>query len=324
MKLKNILEIEFNENSRTKHILFFINNLPCYNDLTTLKFINCKLINFNIDIIATYLCNNKTIKELVINNNTIDTNGINMIGESIKINTTLEILNLSNAFEVNSSCHSLIKNLVHNTSIHTLNISKNYIYNTTYLELNNMLKNNHTLLHLDISDSVFPEFSTFGLHVMIGDSLVINNSLESLKMTFNYLDDDVANSLGIMLKINSSIMKLDLSNNNITHEGYNMILNGVTDNNNIMNIDLTNNMIDNKLINILERNIMNNRYWRYNMDLYKYNKNARANIICVMLCINKLYSDSITNSEHRIIENRVNYIVPYDIWIYICTFIERE
>ncbi|XP_065896177.1 NLR family CARD domain-containing protein 3-like [Dysidea avara] len=185
------------------------------------------------------LKNNTTLQDLSI---AISNNGIVTFLRTIEKNTGLVKLDLSSIWILPSSgeiVNALTSYLCNNATLQELNLSSTRFYefekiaealhiNTTLQKLiisynhchhwgrviGNLLQNNRTLLELDVSNC------NIGKDVEeISKGLEVNNSLQSLNISHNYLQDVGINCLREGLKVNSALQKLDLTENFIVKEG---------------------------------------------------------------------------------------------------------
>jgi hypothetical protein len=178
-------------------------HMSMYQSFKYLSFFQCNITNQETIRIA-QLLNLNTITSLSLIDGNIDHIGLKELGEAIKINTSLEYLSLHNSIDIDSDSSYIIDSLCHNKSIIELDLSKNCMYNYNYSNLNLMLKKNNTLkkLLLWASDSGEMEF---GINVIMKDSLLLNNTLTFLDISFNNYNNDITLLIIKMMNINKNI-----------------------------------------------------------------------------------------------------------------------
>lgn len=197
-------------------------NMP--SSLELLSFVNCNIGTQGVTYIGEILkLKNIFIKKLIINNDTLNTEGCIELGKIVADNTILEELNLSNAIQVDVSMYNIIVGLSYNTNIVTLNLSNNYIYNSFYPLINTFIKNNKKLTNLYMSYVAFDE-PNFGFHKMWIDGLSINTFIKIIDVSGNNLNDTDIDCIYNAMKINTTIERIYIENNKfITDDGFDKI-----------------------------------------------------------------------------------------------------
>lgn len=92
---QNLRYLNLSENKSKIPTTFLSSFLTCPNILS-MDFSDCALCQEDITSISKLLQINQTITELILSNNTIDSQGCSMIGYSLKKNTSLQKINLNN------------------------------------------------------------------------------------------------------------------------------------------------------------------------------------------------------------------------------------
>jgi len=298
------IELKYKEQLKPKALTRILNKIESYDKIQILYFDKCMINDRGSVCIGSYLIMNTCLKELTIANDSIGTIGLEAIGRGLQDNSTLEYLNLKNS--TLNDIDPIITSLRINYTLSTLNISSNYIYNQTYILLNDLLLTNSSIKILDISDTAYCEFSFYGCKFFIQNALKTNIHLEELNMSSNYIDDDTAVLIAETLIVNKTLLKINLCNNIITKIGYDYIMNNLKYNKNIIKIELQSNPIETNLseLHILLRNNYNrNKFWKYPSNLAKFDKQFYQNLIHLMLYV-----------------RQYTFIIPNEIWIYICEF----
>jgi len=162
-----------------------------------------------------YLKCNKTLKELRIGGNHIDSFALDMILKGIEV---IEYLNIS-------ECNFETKNSI--------------------VKLSEFVQNNYSLqeLYLDYSSRHLMEnFNVFA------DALLFNMQLTKLSLSYCELRDEQCERIADILKQNQTITDLDLAENNITDQGALKIAEALEINTSLCKIYLDRNLIKNSSI----------------------------------------------------------------------------
>ena len=134
-------------------------------------------------------------------------NFIDEIVEILKHNINLQGLRIYGIFNTNGNdINKIINALKINTTLQILDISIGHINDNNAIEITNMLRVNTTLQKLNISHN---HFSKAGL-IEIVNALRINTSLKVLDVSWNeFKYDDVRNEIIDILQYNHTLEKLE-------------------------------------------------------------------------------------------------------------------
>ena len=193
-------------------------------------------------IVANILCSNKTVIQLDLSENKISDSSAERLSNCIENNKSLIIINISGN---RVSCFGLRKManaLQHNKILQKFDISHNNVSDDGAIAISECLKVNNTLQELNMS---YNQISNFGIDSIgialqintklllldlshnnisgdgttIRDSLIENNSLQELNLSYNIMSNDGAVNIGKALQVNTTLQVLDISYNKITDDG---------------------------------------------------------------------------------------------------------
>ena len=171
-------------------------------------------------------------------NHKITSEEATMIGKAIKVNKTLQKLDISNNNISDDGAAAISDGLTCNISIQELNMSNNNIIDEGAKMIGEAIKVNKTLQKLDISNNS-NSISDDGA-VAISDGLKYNISLQELNMSCNKITNEGAKLIAEAIKVNTTIHTLDLRQYHINNAlSFNMtILTAVYHNNTLMKLTL--------------------------------------------------------------------------------------
>jgi Ran GTPase-activating protein (RanGAP) involved in mRNA processing and transport len=260
----NIIKLNLSNNNFGSN---YSKNYPLPNSNTSFKKLR-EIINSNI-----------FIENLIIKNIYLRDFGLNIIQDSLCINKSLKVLDISSNLLTFESTETLGNIINKNISIKELDISSNKIFNQKEKISQNFFsafKINNSLISLNLTNCGIDIFSIFSLL----DSLRINTALDCLNLSENKLEDyeicsfwskiknDKINfsklyfnqmgkiSLEASQKIfeflceNKNLLYLGLNENNIEEEMMTLIFNGLKENKNLNEIDLRNNKSGIKIVKL--------------------------------------------------------------------------
>ena len=233
--------------------------------------------------IAQAITNNKTLKELIINNCEITSTGATAIANSLQHNTSLEVLDMSynaigkdgataiaqaitnnktlkeliiNNCEITSIGATAIANsLQHNTSLEDLVMSSNAIGKDGATAIAQAITNNKTLKELIINNC---EITSTGA-TAIANSLQHNTSLEELHMSFNAIGKDGATAIAQAITNNKTLKELIINNCEITSTGATAIANSLQHNTSLEDLVMSSNAIGKDGATAIAQAITNNK-----------------------------------------------------------------
>ena len=176
------------------------------------------------------------ISQHFINVNYITNKGAIMIGEAIKVNKTLQKLDISYNSISDDGAAGISDGLKCNISLQELNMSYNKITNKGAKMIGEAIKVNKTLQKLDISHNSISDDGA----AAISDSLKCNISLQELNMSSNKITNEGAKLIAEAIKVNTTLHTLDLWQYDINDTlSFNMtVLTAVYHNNTLMKLSL--------------------------------------------------------------------------------------
>ena len=229
---------------------------------TTLTNLSLKLNGLSLDeirLISEFLKKNKTLLELNLSSNLLDSsrdyygfedqygihnehNGFYYLVEGLKHNTTLTSLNLSQcSIYGKENCFQLLfDELKTNSSLTKIDLSKNKLTSKNIAQLCDVLKVNTHLNELNLSElggllSKLSIYNDPSLNKLLCDVLKTNISLTKLILKdapSSCYPSVIINALNLseVLKVNTTLAYLDLSNTYIKKEGLKVICDALTTN----------------------------------------------------------------------------------------------
>lgn len=189
---------------------------------------------------------NRTLKTLILYQNNINGNDCLELAEAL-CNNTLEHLNLafnnlysSKYFNYNG-IFQICNALKLNTSLEYLDLSGNKLKNNEIVYIISALKVNKTLKHLSLINSLVKssKFPDMGLLELV-KSLNVNNSLQCLNLSYNYIETDIVIKIFEILKNNTGLQYINLSDNNIDNNIINYLIEKSKPNKTLRYIKITN------------------------------------------------------------------------------------
>ena len=162
---------------------------------------------------------------------------IAMIGEAIKVNKTLQKLDINHNSISDDGAVAFSDGLKYNISLQELNMSYNKITNEGAKMIGEAIKGNKTLQKLNISHNSISDDGA----VAFSDGLKFNISLQELNMSGNKISNEGAKMIGEAIKVNTTLHTLDLYQHNINDAlSFNMtVLTAVYHNNTLMKLTLS-------------------------------------------------------------------------------------
>jgi len=180
---------------------------------------------------------NTTIQELNLRHNNIGNNGCIALADSLKINKTLKKINLVSNYIGNEGCIALANALKINKTIKIVYFRGNKIGLEGCVELAKALKINKTIQEINLCHN---KIGSNGCKIL-ADSLKINKTIKILDLGVNEIGDEGADALANVLKINTTIQNMFLGRNYINAKGAIAIANALKINSGIQKIDLSEN-----------------------------------------------------------------------------------
>jgi len=194
------------------------------NNIISLIFKNCNIGKNGIHILGTLLSTTETLKKLSILDDNLTRKEIKILADGIKLNNTLEYLDLTNSISVEDYLDKIIESLEINKSITFVNLSRNYLYNYSFLLLNNLIKKNTTITTLILNNVTYCELSYYGRTHFIIDGVKNSKTLKVLDLSYNYFDDNIEVAFSDMIKENKSLTNLNLTFTYLTKDMIDTIL----------------------------------------------------------------------------------------------------
>ena len=159
---------------------------------------------------------NSSLKKLNISDNHLTSNGLSYLSDALKINTGLDTLDISSLREINAEGMRYIsESLKINKNLTEINISRNSRMDAKSIQyLSEFLKSNKSLRKIVLSSNKIKEEGM----KFLSNSLILNSSLESIDLSINKIGSKGLKYLSDCLKINSSLKEIDISDNRCTEK----------------------------------------------------------------------------------------------------------
>eukprot|EP01080_Neovahlkampfia_damariscottae_P011769 gene11769-5107_t len=177
---------------------------------------------------------NQTVEDLNLGYNYIQYKGCNIIGRIIKENRSIKKLNLVGN-DINDGLFLIVDSLEMNETLSELSLSQNKILEDYFSEIGRLLKKNQFLKVLDLSNNTA---RTSGSRV-IGASLYLNKTLKELNLNDNLLRNKGAIELSFGLEENQILEILHIANNNMGVDGMNEIFISLESNHSLKYLDIS-------------------------------------------------------------------------------------
>ena len=184
-----------------------------------------------------------TIQKLNIPSNGISDDEAVIFSECLKTNTTLIELDMSGRGNITSKgTNAIAEALKVNNTLQKLNISYNISFTDGAdgaIAFSECLKTNTVLIELDISwNNIRHEGA-----IAIAEALKVNNTLQKLKISWDKIGDNGAIIFSECLKANTTLIELDLSENFFTLMGGKAIAEALKVNNTLQKLNISCNKI---------------------------------------------------------------------------------
>jgi len=225
LKAKNndIIDIcEIRSHVKLSHLNLSLNKLSCSSLRSISIFLkgNCtiqKLILNSVtdhpkDMIALFdaLCCNRSLRSLEIRDNPIDENSMLSLSRAIRINDTLEFLDISNC-EI-TEIHTLTEALSTNNTLNTLIMGYNNIGNDGAIDISRALVKNRSLRKIDLKDNGIYNSGAVAFSI----ALEVNKTLKEIDFSQNNISDKGVIEL---MKSGDKLKLLNLTKNSIGKTG---------------------------------------------------------------------------------------------------------
>ncbi len=239
----NIFLKKIDLSNNNKNNIFLIKNILNIKNLTYLSLQNDCINDNDISIICNYIIdfNIINLKKLKLISNRITSIGCESMNKMLKLNKSINEINLAgNNIEskgVNYICESLIKD---NHTVLYLMFNYTNLNDNCVDTIRQMLLKNKNLLNLSLMSN---NLSNKGIDIILS-TLRINNTLKILSIGDNKCDDKAYKNLSSYLKFNNSLLQLEIKTNNITYLTINNIAKSFIVNKNLININFVNNNIN--------------------------------------------------------------------------------
>ena len=185
-----------------------------------------------------------TVQKVDLDNrfkNEITSEGAKLIAEAIKVNKTLQELDISHNNISDDGAAAISDALKSNNLLQILNMSSNNINDKGAIKVAEAIQVNKTLQELYIRSN-YIKLSDDGA-AAFSDALKNNNSLQILCMLYNNITSEGAKLIAEAIKVNKTLQELDISNNDISDDGAAAISNALKTNNSLLILDMSYNHI---------------------------------------------------------------------------------
>jgi len=206
---------------------------------------------------------NTSLTSLKLDSQGISNVGANLLGEALKVNSTLSILNLTRNFRIsNKGIAAICNGLKLNTALSQLSLNWCNISHETSSDIASLLRLNTTLTKLElrgmkITDRGLPAITTAlrvnstlthlnlkcskitisGLFPLV-TLLKTNTTLNTLNLSGNKMGDEGGMALGEVLIHNTTLKDLDLTKTRISEDGSLHLLRGLKYNTSLTQLSL--------------------------------------------------------------------------------------
>jgi 23S rRNA pseudoU1915 N3-methylase RlmH len=195
---------------------------------------------------------NNSIQTLSISDNRVNLPGWTALIDALKANTT-SLKNFTSKFTriPTLAVIQIAEELKINNTLQKLDLSYNMIEQDGMLSLINALKVNTSLISLNLTgNQIFKEEICYAIGdkgaIALADALKVNTSLQTLEIYQNDIKDDGIIAIADALTENSTLHTLDISNSNISSTGFKHMINMLKINNTLINLDIGSNYTHNE------------------------------------------------------------------------------
>ncbi|CAF4190827.1 unnamed protein product [Rotaria sp. Silwood2] len=215
MQLMQILSSpNVNHNPRLEEVLS-----RCHS-YSTVMLNDSRIDNFDVPFIIRKALIMKQCSVLNLNNNFIETTGIELLANALRSNVVLKRLSLKGNRAGLKGVEYLAKALLTNTTLEVLELQTNCIPDMAATYLSDMLRHNRTLKDLFLG---YNDIESRGMEVM-ANCLDNRSNLEILSLPGNRIDDKCVKALDKMLNNNKKLQQLDLHENKLSFDGKTRLL----------------------------------------------------------------------------------------------------
>ena len=181
--------------------------------------------------------------------------GAKWIGEAIKVNKTLQKLDINNNSISDDGAAAISDGLKCNISLLELNMSYNKITNEGAKMIGEAIKVNKTLQKLHIRCNSMSDDGALA----ISDGLKCNISLKELNMSVNNITNEGTKTISEAIKVNKTLQKLDISYNSISNDGVAAISDSLKCNISLKELNMSKNKIASKEAKVIGEAIKVNK-----------------------------------------------------------------
>ena len=182
---------------------------------------------------------NTTLQKLDLSHNKISDDGAAAISDSLEINKSLQELNLLMNTIANEGAKKIAKAIQVNKALQKLDLSYNNISDDGAAAISDSLRINTSLQELNLASS---DITNKGAK-KIAKAIQVNKALQKLDLSYNNISDDGAAAISDSLRINTSLQELNLASSDITNEGAKKIAEAIQVNKALQKLDLSYNKI---------------------------------------------------------------------------------
>ena len=248
-------------------------------------------LQMNKKLISLKLCN-------------ITNNGVTKIAEAIRMNTTLQKINISNRIsndgaapfsdslkydnmsinKITSEGAKYIAEAIQmNTTLEKLDLSSNAISNDGAAAISDSLQFNISLQELNMSRN---EITSKGTK-KISKAIQVNKTLKQLDISINKIADEGINFISDALKGDISLQQLNISHSDITNSGIKVMAEAIQMNLTLQNINISKNHISTEgLLYFMEA--VKNNFTLQEVNI-THNNVTKSGFTSIKQCIDSLY-----------------------------------
>lgn len=201
----------------------------------------CGLGEIHASVLASVLKTEKSLREINLHDNKIESEGLKIICEALKESTTLVSLDLGSNEASDPEHVDAIANLIENNkTLKKLKLQYCNISDDGMRILADALKKNHTLTELNLSFNHCGQKGVEALLRMMSE----NDTLEILDLSGNAAERESGSLVADLLETNTTLRELKLDNNYLDSEGAIPIFNALTRNTTLQHLHLAHNNLN--------------------------------------------------------------------------------
>ena len=221
------------------------------------------------------------------------------LSECLEINKSLTELDMSNTEMNSEGAKKIAKAIRVNMTLKKLDLSFNKITDDGVTFISDGLKYNNSLQELNMSSNNI-NITSEGVK-MIVEALQVNTTLKQLDLSINKICDDGAAAISNGLTSNISLQVLNISHNSITNRGIKKIAEAIQINSTLQNINISKNYVSIEGLLYFMEVVKNN--CTLQVVNITHNNVTRSGFTSIIRCIKNLQQIQISTSWNEINKN---------------------